>query len=88
MRRTICAASNVTLTMHIKQCQYWYSYNALQQCHRPHPLPGQSCGGELRGGGHVGELWPQRVGHHAPDYAVLPNLRLQPSNINLDYDPV
>ena len=48
---------------------------------------GQSCGGELRGGD-VGELWPQRVGHLAPGYAVLPNLRLQPSNVNLDYDPV
>ena len=51
------------------------------------------CSGFVRGGfaargGDVGELWPQRVGHLAPGYAVLPNLRLQPSNVNLDYDPV
>ena len=85
MRRTICAASNVTLTMHIKQCQYWYSYSSATD---PTRFPGRAAGGSCGGGGHVGELWPQRVGHHAPDYAVLPNLRLQPSNINLDYDPV
>ena len=36
------------------------------------------------------QLWgrAERVGHLAPGYAVLPNLRLQPSNVKLDYDPV
>ncbi len=44
---------------------------------------GGSCGGEMSG-----SCGPERVGHLAPGYAVLPNLRLQPSNVKLDYDPV